>query len=73
MVEEQSTVDLLALDQALTELSAVDPRAAELVKLRYFAGLTGKDAADALGISARTADRTWLYARTWLLNKLESA
>ena len=73
VVEEQSTVDLLALDQALTELSAVDPRAAELVKLRYFAGLTGKDAADALGISARTADRTWLYARTWLLNKLESA
>ncbi len=71
-VEEQTTVDLLALDQALTELSAVDPSAAELVKLRYFAGLTGKEAADALGISARTADRTWLYARTWLLNKLES-
>ncbi len=71
-VEEQTAVDLLALDQALTELTAVDPRAAELVKLRYFAGLTGKDAADALGISVRTADRTWLYARTWLLNKLES-
>ena len=50
----------------------VDPRAAELVKLRYFAGLTGKDAAEALGISARTADRTWLYARTWLLNKLQA-
>ena len=67
-----STVDLLALDQALTELAAVDSRAAELVKLRYFAGLSAAEAADALGISARTADRTWLYARTWLLNKLES-
>ncbi len=72
-VDDRSTVDLLALDQALTELSEVDPRAAELVKLRYFAGLNSKEVADALGISARTADRTWLYARTWLLNKLESA
>lgn len=69
-VDERSTIDLLALDQALTELSEVDPRAAELVKLRYFAGLTCKEAADALGISPRTADRTWLYARTWLLNRL---
>jgi RNA polymerase sigma factor (TIGR02999 family) len=67
-----STVDLLALDEALTALSAADTRAAELVKLRYFAGLTAAQAAEALGISTRTADRTWLYARTWLLNKLES-
>ena len=42
------------------------------MKLRYFAGLTGEEAAQALGISHRTADRTWLYARTWLLNKLQS-
>jgi RNA polymerase sigma factor (TIGR02999 family) len=66
------TVDLLALDEALTALAAADARAAELVKLRYFAGLTAAQAAEALGISTRTADRTWLYARTWLLNKLES-
>lgn len=71
--EGEPAVDLLALDQALTEFSALDPRAADLVKLRYFAGLTGKEAADALGISPRTADRTWLYARAWLLKKLESA
>ncbi len=70
-VEGGPAVDLLALDQALTELAGVDPRAAELVKLRYFAGLTGQEAAEALGISPRTADRTWLYARTWLLNKLQ--
>ncbi len=65
-------VDLIALDDALTELAASDPRAAELIKLRYFAGLTAAQAAESLGISLRTADRTWLYARTWLLNKLES-
>ncbi len=65
-------VDLLSLDEALTELAATDPRAAELAKLRYFAGLTAAQAAETLGISLRTADRTWLYARTWLLNKLES-
>ena len=70
--EPGRSLDLLALDQALTELAVVDPRAAELVKLRYFAGLTGQEAAEALGISPRTADRTWLYARTWLLNTLQS-
>jgi RNA polymerase sigma factor (TIGR02999 family) len=70
--EQASSVDLLALDQALTELAAVDSRASELVKLRYFAGLSAAEAAQSLGISARTADRTWLYARTWLLNKLQT-
>src|SRR5262245_57549921 len=71
MAEPGSAIDLLALDDALNELASVDPRSAELVKLRYFSGLSGADAAKALGISARTADRTWLYARTWLLKKLE--
>jgi RNA polymerase sigma factor (TIGR02999 family) len=69
--EPAAAIDLLALDEALNELATVDSRAAELVKLRYFAGLSGADSAKALGISARTADRTWLYARTWLLNWLE--
>ena len=65
-------VDLLALDEALSEFSEVDSTGAELVKLRYFGGLSLADAASALGIPPRTADRTWLYARTWLRNKLRS-
>ncbi|HYT94366.1 MAG TPA: ECF-type sigma factor [Gemmataceae bacterium] len=63
--------DLLALDEALTQLAATDAVAADLVKLRYFAGLTGPQAAEALGLSARTADRTWAYARAWLLKKIQ--
>ena len=59
--------DLLALDEALDRLAADDPRPAELVKLRYFAGLTVAEAAAALGVSAATADRHWAYARAWLL------
>jgi RNA polymerase sigma factor (TIGR02999 family) len=64
--------DLLALDEALSQLAQTDALAAELVKLRYFAGLTSQQAAAALGLSSRTADRTWSYARAWLLNKLKS-
>jgi RNA polymerase sigma factor (sigma-70 family) len=63
--------DLLALDEALTQLAQADALAAELVKLRYFAGLTSQQAAEVLGLSARTADRTWAYARAWLLKKLQ--
>jgi RNA polymerase sigma factor (TIGR02999 family) len=70
--DDESEIDLLALDEALTQLAATDPRAADLVKLRYFAGLTSAQAAEALCISPRTADRTWLYARTWLLKKLQA-
>jgi RNA polymerase sigma factor (TIGR02999 family) len=58
--------DLLALDEALAKLAAKDPLKAELVKLRYFAGLTLDQAAQALGISPTTADRYWAYARAWL-------
>ena len=58
--------DLLALNEALTRLAAVDPRKAELVQLRYFAGLTLDEAARVLGISPATADRDWAYARAWL-------
>lgn len=57
---------LLALDEALQCLALTDPRKAKLVNLRYFAGLTGKEAANALGISTATADRDWAYARAWL-------
>jgi RNA polymerase sigma factor (TIGR02999 family) len=58
--------DLLALDEALERLAVADATVAELVKLRYFAGLTIKDAAALLGISPRTADSYWAYARAWL-------
>src|SRR4051812_9531459 len=59
-------VDLLALDEALTALESKDKRKADLVRLRYFAGLTNEQAAEALGISASTADNDWAYAKTWL-------
>jgi RNA polymerase sigma factor (TIGR02999 family) len=62
--------DLLALDEALALLAQADPLAARLVQLRYFAGLTSEQAAEALGISPRSADRAWAYARAWLLKKL---
>jgi RNA polymerase sigma factor (TIGR02999 family) len=63
--------DLLTLDDALTQLAGADPQAAQLVKLRYFAGLTIKEAADILGVSPRAADFLWAYARAWLLKKIE--
>jgi RNA polymerase sigma factor (TIGR02999 family) len=62
--------DLLDLDEALTWLVAADPQAAELVKLRNFAGLTIPQAAAALGVALRTADSLWAYARAWLLRSL---
>ncbi|MBS0267000.1 MAG: sigma-70 family RNA polymerase sigma factor [Planctomycetes bacterium] len=58
--------DLVALDAALDRLKVVDPQALELVHLRYFAGFSNPEAAAALGISARTADRLWAFARAWL-------
>jgi RNA polymerase sigma factor (TIGR02999 family) len=58
--------DLVALDEALNRLHEKDPVKAELVKLRYFAGLTMAEAAELLGISSTTADRYWAYARAWL-------
>jgi RNA polymerase sigma factor (TIGR02999 family) len=62
--------DLLALDEALQQLEMEEPLKARLVKLRYFAGLTIDEAAQALGISAATAKRHWIYARSWLFGKL---
>jgi RNA polymerase sigma factor (TIGR02999 family) len=58
---------LLALDEALDQLESIEPRAAEVVKLRYFVGLTIPEVASALGISPRTADSDWAYARAWLV------
>ena len=62
--------DLLALDEALEQLTRLDPTAGQLVKLRYFAGLTIPQAAEALGVSPRRADFLWAYARAWLLRAL---
>jgi RNA polymerase sigma factor (TIGR02999 family) len=63
--------DLLALDEALHKLGRHDPRKADLVKLRFFAGLTTAQAAEVLGISASTADNDWAYARCWLRLEIE--
>ena len=62
--------DLVALDEALTGVEGDDPDAARLVKLRYFAGLSHQEAADAVGVSRGTADRLWVLARAWLLRQL---
>jgi RNA polymerase sigma factor (TIGR02999 family) len=65
--------DLLALDEALAKLEAEQPGKAQLVKLRYFAGLTEEDAAKVLGVSRVTVQRHWRYAKAWLLDELRGA
>lgn len=62
----QQSVDVLALNEALDQLEAKDARKAALVNLRYFAGLTNREAAAALGVSTATADNDWAYAKSWL-------
>lgn len=62
--------ELLALDEALDRFSQVDPRAAELVKLCFFVGLTQEQAAQELGVSLSTVERTWAYARAWLFREI---
>jgi RNA polymerase sigma factor (TIGR02999 family) len=64
---------LLALDEQLERFSALEPVKAELVKLRYFVGLSEEEAAAALGISRATASRYWTYARAWLINALSES
>ncbi|MCI0683534.1 MAG: ECF-type sigma factor [Gemmataceae bacterium] len=64
--------DLLAVDEALDRLAEEDPQKAELVKLRFFAGLSVEEAAACLDISRATADRWWAYARAWLFDRLEN-
>ncbi len=68
-----SREDLFALDEALTELAAIDPKMADLVKLRYFVGLSAEETADALGLPIRTARRQWAYARAWLRRAIEKS
>jgi RNA polymerase sigma factor (TIGR02999 family) len=64
------SIDLLALDESLANLAKLDPAKAELVKLRYFAGMTMPEAAAALGIALSTAERYWTFARSWLYAEL---
>jgi RNA polymerase sigma factor (TIGR02999 family) len=67
---EPPSEELLALDEALARLEACDKQKAEVVKLRYFAGMTIEDTAAALGISTPTVKRYWAYARAWLLREI---
>jgi RNA polymerase sigma factor (TIGR02999 family) len=69
----ETAEDLLALDEALDRLAAKEPQKAELVKLRYFAGMTIEEAADALGVSPATAKRHWAYTRAWLYQEITGA
>lgn len=64
---------LLALDEALNRFAEHEPQQAELVKLRYFVGMTIEEAAEVLGISEATAKRWWAYARAWLFNEINAA
>jgi len=70
VADQAADEELLALDDCLERLAQEDPVSAELVKLRFFAGLTQEEAAAALGLPRRTADRTWAYARSWLCEAL---
>lgn len=67
----QPDADVVALDEALQSLASFDPRAAHVVELRYFGGLTVEQSAEVLGISPKTVKRDWTAARTWLLGELE--
>ena len=67
-----STVDILALDQALDQLTAVDARLCRVVELRYFAGLNIDETAEALDLSTATVERDWMVAKAWLFQRLSS-
>jgi RNA polymerase sigma factor (TIGR02999 family) len=71
LAAEAEEEHLLAVHEALDKLAARDPMGAELIKLRFFAGLPNVEAAEVLGLSERTAKRTWAYARAWLFEELQ--
>lgn len=72
LVCEEQTFDLLSLDDALSKLEEHDSQASQLVKLRFFAGLGHQEAAEAMGLSRRAADRVWALARAWLFRELDA-
>ena len=69
---DERAEDVLALDEALSRLESVDPRASRVVELRYFIGLSERETAEALGVSISTLKRDWTFARAWLLDQLGS-
>jgi RNA polymerase sigma factor (TIGR02999 family) len=71
LAAENNPDEILALDEALTRLERAEPEVAAVVRLRFFAGLSGDDTAEALGISPRRVDSLWAYARAWLGRELE--
>ena len=72
VADPEAADEILAVDEALAGLAAADPKAAELVKLRYFVGLSVDEVANALNMSPRSADRLWAYARAWLQRAIGS-
>ena len=72
LADEQDPAQIMALDEAISRLEQQEPRAAEVVNLRFFAGLTVEETALALGLSERTVKREWQFARAWLFQALES-
>ena len=73
MRSEAPSVDILALDEALTRLAALDPELAHIVELRYFGGLTVEETAETIGISPATVKRQWAMARAWLKRAIDCA
>jgi RNA polymerase sigma factor (TIGR02999 family) len=72
-LEPESHPDVLALDQALTRLESLDPRASRVVELRFFVGLNERETAEALNISVATLKRDWTFAKAWLFNELDTS
>jgi len=72
LAETTPPEELLALDEALVRLEGFDAQAAELINLRFFAGFTQQQAADLLGLSKRTADRLWTFARAFLFKEIQA-
>ena len=71
-VAPQPAVDIVALDEALERLAAVDPQQGRVIELRFFAGLSVEETAEALGISPATVKRDWATAKLWLYNELRA-
>ena len=71
-VAPERAVDLIALDRALDDLAAMDPRKGEVVELKFFGGLSNEEAADVLQISPETVKRDWRVAKAWLMRKMEA-
>ncbi|MBD3674993.1 MAG: sigma-70 family RNA polymerase sigma factor [Planctomycetaceae bacterium] len=73
IISENHQFDLLEIDEAISELEKHDPQSAELIKLRFFAGIDHQDAAQVMGISRRQADRLWTLSRAWLMKSLQES